>query len=113
MTTATRNCPETATLFRDLLTGDLAPLLPDGTSPEEMAGLRITPDGFLREDSMIGPRAALVSRLAGFAGQYPWEWEPVEAFVSHLRSGAAANRGFVRAVVRTPGRIAQRLAGPT
>jgi len=45
---------------------------------------------FLREESTIGPRAALVRRLAGFAGQYPWEWEPAEAeaFISHLRSGA-------------------------
>jgi site-specific recombinase XerD len=32
----------------------------------------------------------VVRRLAGFAGQYPWEWEPAEAeaFISHLRSGA-------------------------
>src|ERR1700691_2799303 len=45
---------------------------------------------FLREEATIGPRAALVRRLAGFAGQYPWEWEPAEAeaFISHLRSGA-------------------------
>ena len=45
---------------------------------------------FLREDATIGPRAAVVRRLAGFAGQYPWEWEPAEAeaFISHLRSGA-------------------------
>jgi integrase len=45
---------------------------------------------FLREDSTIGPRAALVRRLAEFAGQYLWEWEPAEAeaFISHLRSGA-------------------------
>ena len=45
---------------------------------------------FLREDATIGPRAAVVRRLAEFAGQYPWEWEPAEAqaFISHLRSGA-------------------------
>ena len=45
---------------------------------------------FLRVEATIGPRAALVRRLAGFAGQYPWEWEPAEAeaFISHLRSGA-------------------------
>ena len=45
---------------------------------------------FLREEATVGPRAALVRRLAGFAGQYPWEWEPAEAeaFISHLRSGA-------------------------
>ena len=45
---------------------------------------------FLREDSTIGPREALVRRLAEFTGQYPWEWQPAEAeaFVSHLRSGA-------------------------
>src|SRR5579875_2203627 len=45
---------------------------------------------FLGEEATIGPRAALVRRLAGFAGQYPWEWEPAEAeaFISHLRSGA-------------------------
>ena len=44
---------------------------------------------FLGEDATIGPRAAVVRRLAGFAGQYPWEWEPAEAeaFISHLRSG--------------------------
>ena len=44
----------------------------------------------LREEATIGPRAAVVRRLAGFAGQYPWEWEPAEAeaFISHLRSGA-------------------------
>jgi site-specific recombinase XerD len=44
---------------------------------------------FLREDATIGPRAALVRRLAAFTGQYPWEWQPAEAeaFVSHLRSG--------------------------
>jgi hypothetical protein len=44
---------------------------------------------FLREDSTIAPRAALVRRLAEFTGQYPWEWQPAEAeaFVSHLRSG--------------------------
>ena len=45
---------------------------------------------FPGEESTIGPRSALVRRLAGFAGQYPWEWEPAEAeaFISHLRSGA-------------------------
>jgi site-specific recombinase XerD len=45
---------------------------------------------FLREDSTIGPRVALVRRLAEFTGQYPWEWQPAEAeaFISHLRSGA-------------------------
>ncbi|HEY2266561.1 MAG TPA: tyrosine-type recombinase/integrase [Streptosporangiaceae bacterium] len=45
---------------------------------------------FLGEEATIGPRAAVVRRLAGFAGQYPWEWEPAEAeaFISHLRSGA-------------------------
>jgi site-specific recombinase XerD len=44
---------------------------------------------FLR-DSTIGPRAALVRRLAEFTGQYPWQWQPAEAeaFISHLRSGA-------------------------
>ena len=44
---------------------------------------------FLREDATIGPRAALVRRLAEFTGQYPWEWQPAEAeaFISHLRSG--------------------------
>ena len=31
---------------------------------------------FLREEATIGPRAAVVRRLAEFAGQYPWEWEP-------------------------------------
>jgi hypothetical protein len=44
---------------------------------------------FLREES-IGPRAAVVRRLADFTGQYPWEWRPAEAeaFISQLRSGA-------------------------
>ena len=57
---------------------------------------------FLREDATIGPRAAVVRRLAGFAGQYPWEWEPAEAeaFISHLRSRGAARRGLHRALVR-------------
>lgn len=45
---------------------------------------------FLWEEATIGPRAALVRRMVGFTGQYPWEWEPAEAeaFISHLRSGA-------------------------
>jgi hypothetical protein len=49
---------------------------------------------FLGEDATIGPRAAVVRRLAGFAGQYPREWEPAEAeaFISHLRSGARPRR---------------------
>ena len=57
---------------------------------------------FLREDSTIAPRAALVRRLAEFTGQYPWEWQPAEAeaFVSHLRSGGAAGQGVDGARVR-------------
>lgn len=60
---------------------------------------------FLREDSTIGPRAALVRRLADFTGQYPWEWQPAEAesFISHLRSGArpitvSTGRGYEAAL---------------
>jgi hypothetical protein len=57
---------------------------------------------FLREDATIGPRAAVVRRLAEFAGQYPWEWEPAEAeaFVSHLRSGRGWSRSRRRASTR-------------
>jgi hypothetical protein len=43
--------PMTFSRFRDLLTGDLARLLPDGVSAGEMAGVRlITPDGMYDDD---------------------------------------------------------------
>jgi site-specific recombinase XerD len=42
---------------------------------------------FLSEGTVV-PRVALVRRLAGFTGQFPWEWQPAdaEAFIAHLRS---------------------------
>ncbi len=45
---------------------------------------------FLKQDATIGPRLALVRRLAEFSGLYPWQWTPAEAeaFIAHLRSGA-------------------------
>lgn len=43
--------PLTFSVFRDLLTGDLARLLPDGLPPEEMEGVRlVTPDGEYDDD---------------------------------------------------------------
>ena len=43
--------PMTFSAFRDLLTGDLAWLLPGGVPPEEMEGVRlITPDGQYDDD---------------------------------------------------------------
>ena len=59
---------------------------------------------FLKERDTIGPRLALVRRLAEFANQYPWEWEPAEAeaFITHLRSPdrGGADRGVDGAAVR-------------
>jgi site-specific recombinase XerD len=73
------------------LARDVVPLNPERAVFEAMlAGWgRQQRTRFLREDSTIGPRAALVRRLAEFTGQYPWEWQPAEAeaFISHLRSG--------------------------
>src|SRR5260370_33622768 len=44
---------------------------------------------FLRENTTIERRLALVRRMADFTGQYPWQWQPAEAeaFISPLRSG--------------------------
>ncbi len=63
---------------------------------------RLQRSRFLREDSAIGPRAALVRRLAEFAGQDSREWEPAatEAFRSHLRSGRGRSRSRRRAGIR-------------
>jgi hypothetical protein len=65
---------------------------------------------FLREEATFGARAALVRRLAGFAGQYPWEWEPAEteAFIAHLRSWArpvtvSTARGYEAALAAAQG----------
>ena len=43
---------------------------------------------FLSDGGTVGPRVAMVRRLAGFTGQYPWQWQPAdgEAFICHLRS---------------------------
>lgn len=73
------------------LAAGVVPLNPEETVFEGMlAGwARQQRSRFLQEDATIGPRAALVRRLAEFTGQYPWEWQPAEAeaFISHLRSG--------------------------
>ena len=43
---------------------------------------------FLSDGGTVGPRVAMVRRLAGFTGQYPWQWQPAdgEAFICDLRS---------------------------
>src|SRR6202035_2560224 len=40
---------------------------------------------FLSEGTVV-PRVALVRRLAGFTGQFPWERQPADAdaFIAHL-----------------------------
>ncbi len=43
---------------------------------------------FLSESGTIGPRVAVVRRMAEFTNSYPWQWEPAdgEDFITHLRS---------------------------
>ncbi|EME55761.1 integrase/recombinase [Rhodococcus ruber BKS 20-38] len=43
---------------------------------------------FLSESGTIGPRVAVVRRMAEFANSYPWQWEPAdgEDFITYLRS---------------------------
>jgi integrase/recombinase XerD len=54
---------------------------------------------FLKWESTIKPRLALVRRFATFTNQYPWEWQPaeVEAFFAHIR---AENPGFTMSTGR-------------
>lgn len=47
---------------------------------------------FLSESGTIGPRVAVVRRMAEFANSYPWQWEPSdgEDFITYLRSQTRA-----------------------
>lgn len=48
---------------------------------------------FLKPDT-IGPRLRVIRRLGEFTGEYPWQWTAAdgEAFIAHLRGGAAPIR---------------------
>ncbi len=43
------------------------------------------------KSTTIDPRLRLIERMEEFTGLYPWQWTPAEgeAFIAHLRSGAA------------------------
>lgn len=47
---------------------------------------------FLSESGTIGPRVAVVRRMAEFTNSYPWRWEPAdgEDFITYLRSQTRA-----------------------
>lgn len=47
---------------------------------------------FLSESGTIGPRVAVVRRMAEFTNSYPWQWEPAdgEDFITYLRSQTRA-----------------------
>src|SRR5690349_17095931 len=55
---------------------------------------------FLNE-ATIGPRLALVRRMAAFTNSYPWQWDPADAedFITHLRS-AGRKRPIVVSTAR-------------
>jgi hypothetical protein len=61
---------------------------------------------FLSDGGTVGPRVAMVRRLAGFTGQYPWQWQPAdgEAFICHLRSPGRGIRSWCRRHVAMRGR---------
>jgi len=56
---------------------------------------------FLNEEATVGPRVALVRRLAEFTNAYPWQWQPADAeeFIVGLRS-AVGRRPIVMSTAR-------------
>lgn len=56
---------------------------------------------FLNEKATIGPRLALVRRLAKFTNAYPWQWQPGDAedFIVALRS-SVGRRPIVMSTAR-------------